>query len=277
MLLWPTGGTMINATVIGLFPQLRYVVFTEDLIKHFPDDETVAVLGHEAGHVYHGHQWKYLLFLVLSLTASVSVTISVQLLLESIVSNTTSGKLLAMASTMVEQSLSPGTVDAVAMLASVTVMGLYLFIVFGWLSRLCERQADLFGARAVSCLTPQCEGHTSETVLAARGSSLCRAGLCTMARALERVLIMNSQELTSSQQQSRWQRLLNVMRSWQHGTIESRVAFLHSAVVNPALAESHERKTRRGYLVLCLILLVLTLLAVPFAGEQLPTYLSQLL
>src|SRR5206468_4961922 len=63
----------------------------------------------------------------------------------------------------------------------------YLFVVFGALSRRCERQADVFGCKAVSCGDPACTGHDEATVYPPGGDCLCPTGIRTFARALERV------------------------------------------------------------------------------------------
>src|SRR5262249_45896446 len=47
-------------------------------------------------------------------------------------------------------------------LQAVPMMGLllaYVFVVFGFVSRRCERQADIYGCRAVSCGQRDCLGH----------------------------------------------------------------------------------------------------------------------
>src|SRR5262249_58146905 len=38
------------------------------------------------------------------------------------------------------------------------ILGAYIFVVFGFLSRRCERQADIYGCRAVSCRRGDCCG-----------------------------------------------------------------------------------------------------------------------
>src|SRR5262249_4713399 len=43
-------------------------------------------------------------------------------------------------------------------------LGAYIFVVFGFLSRRCERQADIFGCRAVTCGRPDCIGHDETTL-----------------------------------------------------------------------------------------------------------------
>ena len=47
-------------------------------------------------------------------------------------------------------------------LVSMATIGAYIFLVFGFLSRRCERQADLYGCRAVSCFRKDCFDHATD-------------------------------------------------------------------------------------------------------------------
>jgi hypothetical protein len=78
-------------------------------------------------------------------------------------------------------------------------VGLYVIFVFGFVSRTCERQADLFGVKTVS--------------------------LQAFTNALNKVARLNGQP-----RQRRW------LTSWQHPSIAERIEFLEQADANPALA-----------------------------------------
>src|ERR1700737_3124554 len=53
----------------------------------------------------------------------------------------------------------PAPVDqSLEMLPLFAILGGDIFVVFGFLSRRCERQADIFGCRAVSCAHGDCPG-----------------------------------------------------------------------------------------------------------------------
>jgi STE24 endopeptidase len=104
-------------------------------------------------------------------------------------------------------------------------------VAFGFLSRRCERQADLFGCRAVSCSDPHCEVHTAETQLAS-GKALCPTGIRTFIRALDRVAAVNG----ISRGKPGW------LQSWLHSTIARRVEFLENVVVDPSLARRFQRR-----------------------------------
>lgn len=169
-LLWPTRGVMANALVIGVIPWARYVIFTDRLLDGLEPDELDAVFGHEAGHARYGHLPYYMLFLAVSGGAVGGLALLV-------------AQLLSLCGVDVEP---PAWLGPFVSLPPLAIMGVYLFVVFGWLSRVCERQADIFGSRAGSCTNPNCTGHDADTVLAARGRGLCPSGLRAMVRASRR-------------------------------------------------------------------------------------------
>src|SRR5262249_27972015 len=124
-----------------------------------------------------------------------------------------------------------------AVLPVVGSLGAYVFLVFGFLSRRCERQADIYGCRAVSCQTPGCAGHAPEA-LAEGGRGLCAAGIFTFTQALEKVALLNGISRDRP----------GFLQSWQHSTIARRVSFLHTLVTDP---RAERRFQRRVFLVKC--------------------------
>jgi Zn-dependent protease with chaperone function len=133
----------------------------------------------------------------------------------------------------------------------VLFLGSYMLLVFGFLSRRCERQADVFGCRAGSCSDPDCRGHGPDTELAPRGKGLCPTGIDAFIRALERVEVLND----ISRDGPRWrgaglrQRLLWVFRlltgwlsTWQHSTIAKRVAFLERIAEDLRVEQRFQRR-----------------------------------
>ena len=126
---WPTsGGRMYNAMVLGVLPRMRYVLFTEDLLRDFTTEERTAVLGHELGHARYHHLWIYLMFALAT------------------------GLLSWSARDVLDQALVglPGmtalTVEVRAGLIALVLLAVQWRLFFGVLSRACERQADLAGA-----------------------------------------------------------------------------------------------------------------------------------
>jgi STE24 endopeptidase len=137
------------------------------------------------------------------------------------------------------------------MVAPVLFMGSYMLLVFGFLSRRCERQADLFGCRAGSCGNAGCDGHDEQTTLAPRGTGLCLTGIRSFIHALERVEVLND----LNRDAPRWRGgsareklsygfhlLTGWLSTWQHSTIAKRIAFLHHVAADPAVAPSFQRR-----------------------------------
>lgn len=55
MLVWGTGGVLVNAAVLGFSARFRYVLLTDELVRRFSTAELRAVLLHEAAHVHRRH------------------------------------------------------------------------------------------------------------------------------------------------------------------------------------------------------------------------------
>ena len=137
IMVWNTHGGVANAMVAGVLPFLRYVIVTDRLIADLTPDEVEAVFGHEVGHVKHHHMLVYLSFLLISLAAMAELA---DLLVAQ------KGSLAyRIANSIASQA------DLLQSLPGVAIVGAYVFVVFGFLSRRCECQADIFGCRAVSC------------------------------------------------------------------------------------------------------------------------------
>lgn len=58
MKIWEALPSSATAAIIGVIPRFRYILFTESLLKTFPEEEIEAVLAHEIGH----SKYKHLLF-----------------------------------------------------------------------------------------------------------------------------------------------------------------------------------------------------------------------
>lgn len=215
ILVWDTNGGVANAMVAGLLPWIRYVVLTDRLIAELAPAEIEAVFGHEVGHIKHRHILFYLCFLVISLAVLAGLW-----------------NLIALFGWNSGWSMETNPdLEAIPVLG---ILGAYIFIVFGFLSRRCERQADLYGCRAVSCPLPACGGHESETTPALGKGGLCPTGIRTFIAALEKVASLNG----IHRQRPGW------LQSWQHSTIARRVEFLQQVLDNPRLEKRFQRKVR---------------------------------
>src|SRR5262249_6044154 len=142
ILLWNTRNGMANAMVVGLVPWLRYVVFTDRLLEEFTEDEVEAVFGHHGGHVRHQHLLYYLFLLVAGMT--VRGLLADHYVLPAL---DWQGSLLAYEPPGASD-LQAGSLDATRLRGDLMVFPVvgvllgYIFVVFGFLSRRCERQAD---------------------------------------------------------------------------------------------------------------------------------------
>ncbi len=136
MLVWRTHGTMINGAVMGLIGRLRYILLTDALLDSMAGPQIEAVMAHEVAHVRRRH----LPWLMAALAASLglgalAVGIPAAILLSAI--GAAPGGLMMRA------------IDAAALMASLAA-GL---IVFGFVSRKFERQADAFAVQHLSGMT----------------------------------------------------------------------------------------------------------------------------
>jgi Zn-dependent protease with chaperone function len=124
-LVWRTGGALANAAVVGFTPWGRLVLFTDELLAVLGPRELVAVVGHEIGHARRRHVW---ILLSWALALVLGVDVAAGLLLDAWVGP--DGDELGLTA---------------ALVLSVALLGLGA-LVFGWLSRRLELDADLFCA-----------------------------------------------------------------------------------------------------------------------------------
>lgn len=214
ILWWNTHGGVANAMVVGVLRRPRYVVLSDRLIAGLSEDELEAVFGHEVGHVKHYHMAYYLSFLFISVGVL-----------------GLAGKWLARAA-MAYFQLSLNFDQDYAALPFFPLLLVYFFLVFGFLSRRCERQADIFGCRTVSCGEPGCPGHGPESRLQPGGRGLCPTGIRIFIQALENVAHLNG----ISRSKPGW------LQSWQHSTIARRVEFLQHMLGDPSLEPRFQRR-----------------------------------
>jgi STE24 endopeptidase len=201
ILIWDTRCCVANAMVSGTLPWMRYIVLTDLLIEKLTPEEVEAVFGHEVGHIKHNHMLLYILFFV----GSLSMLTGIWKFCESAVAPGA----IVVADRPAEPhvwALSAGVIGGPVLLAMVSI---YVFVVFGFLSRRCERQADLYGCRAVS----------SAAFIAA----------------LDKVADLNG----IPRQRTSW------LTSWQHPSIAQRVEFIEHLRDNPALEPTFQRSLWR--------------------------------
>ncbi len=242
--LWNTHGRIANAMVVGVVPVLRYVLLSDRLLDELTPEELEAVFGHEVGHVKHHHILFYVGFFLISLLAVAQ------------------GWDVATTHVPALAQVFPANEDW-AKLPFVGLAFAYIFVVFGFLSRRCERQADLFGCRAVSCAESNCQSHGTDAVLPPGARGLCPTGIRTFIEALEKVASLN--EISRSKP--------GLFQSWQHSTIACRVDFLQRVLSDPALEPRFQRRVAlvKWGLVACLGALLLILLSIGGTQVVFPT------
>jgi Zn-dependent protease with chaperone function len=242
VLIWPTHGSLATAVMIGVVPRWRYCAFSDRLLDELTDDELDAVFGHEIGHVKHAHVPFYLVFFLFSAAV---ISTGVAALLQAL---------------QVRDLLPTGFLSELVVAAPLGVLGAYLFVVFGWLSRRCERQADLFGARAVSCGRKDCAVHTLADYPARGLAPMCPTGIRVFVNALQQVAYVNGLDPHGGDHSSFLHAAWAWVRAWQHGPIPARIAFLRSLLVDPTRERVAQRRIALGRWGLLVGLVAATLL-----------------
>ncbi len=186
ILLWRTGNAMGNAAVMGVLPQVRYILLSDLLLQTMSDREIEAVFAHEAGHVVHRHLAWYGVFVIIVMASQLMIA-----------------KLAEMMN--IQLSLVPPWMrDPLILLAAVAMF----FVMFGFLSRCFERQADVFAARTMQQeLAPAAMDHVGAD------------GAGVFASALRRVAIVNNIPLRA--------------RNFSHGSILQRMKYVQSLSPDP--------------------------------------------
>ncbi|MDR3637765.1 MAG: M48 family metallopeptidase [Isosphaeraceae bacterium] len=233
ILVWDTGNVLVNAGVTGTLPWFRYVFLSDALVENLPQQEVAAVFGHEIGHIAHRHLQSFGLFFL----GTIGVMAVINGALDQYV-------LAGVTPVLVQRYANLGSVLETT--AGLLVLGVYFFVAFGLVSRRFERQADLFGCRAVSCGRAECPPHRDVDGLSerspAQAAAVCPAGIRTFVSALTNVAALNGMGRDKP--------------SWRHGSIARRVAFLESLEGRPDVERRFQRGVTalRGAIVLMLSL-----------------------
>ena len=195
VMLWPTGGSMVNGAVIGLLPAMRYVLLTDELLERLPSGQIRAVVAHEAGHLRHRH----LPWTILTLFALVgTIGVVVEWCLEAVLPG------------LLEWSGDPVRMIAVGEALAVTVCLFLTFLSFGWVSRRFELQADASAARDLTV-----RGGVGEDSAACEGR-LDEQATLLMCGALDSVATINGVDPNR--------------HTWRHGSIRWRQSRLRASI-----------------------------------------------
>ncbi len=130
VVVWQTGSLLIaNAAVAGTLPWNRRIFLTDALLEYFTDEEIETVVAHELGHIRYRHIPTYMLFSLFYLLNYPFFYVLVEEPLLTYLGESQS--LLSVAST----------------LCSLAFLIVYFIVIFRYLSRRCEHQADLYAVR----------------------------------------------------------------------------------------------------------------------------------
>jgi STE24 endopeptidase len=219
ILLWKTGNNMGNAAVMGVLPQVRYILLSDLLLETMTNQQIEAVFAHEAGHVVHRHIAWYGVFVV--------IVIAVQVVLAE----------LARMFDVQFMFVPPWLRDPLILGIAVAC----LFLLFGMLSRWFERQADVYAARIMEReLATGPDVRASDfptrpiaTAILARqrrdipGTVVGQQGADVFASALHRVAVVNNIPIEA--------------RNFTHGSISDRVQYLRQLSADPARTKRFDR------------------------------------
>lgn len=197
ILSWHTYSMVGNAAVTGIFPFLRYVIISDRLLADLSPEQLCAVFGHEAGHIRHKH-------MPLMLLSMIAIMVILGWL---------SDMLLELVPTAWPLWVSDSA--GLVLLALIVVVG---GLVFGYISRNFEREADVYGAIASGD-----EADIPDGRLSSIGSAI-------MSSALNRLACVNGMSVSK--------------RSYRHGSLADRMGLLYELAVTPGAMLRFTRKLR---------------------------------
>ncbi|MFW6033356.1 MAG: M48 family metallopeptidase, partial [Phycisphaeraceae bacterium] len=217
LLVWRTFGGMINAAVMGLIAPLRYILLTDALLEMVPRPQVEAVMAHELAHVRKHHMF-WLAAAAIGSLGTLEITFGT--LFMSLTPDPAIHPAMVRAAGPPTWLLSPHA----TLVATVAAAGVSWILVFGYVSRRFERQADAFAVRHLAT-------EREDPARDAEGRILVDAlSAHTMAGALQTVADLNHIPTTR--------------RSWRHGSIRWRQQYLMSLVGRPVDELPIDRRVR---------------------------------
>lgn len=189
--IWTLMEHSLNAAIMGVIGPLRYIMFTPKLVSQLPPQCTEAILAHEIGHNRYKHLWLYPFVLFGMLLCGWLAASEISEIWQNnpaLPTNSPQGE-------MIEQLL--------LFIAFAAVCSLYFRFVFGYFSRLFERQADLYIFEVGVPAIDMCQA-LNEIANAAGG--------------------------------------IQKVPNWHHHSIQERIDFLQDASQNPSLIQKHHKK-----------------------------------
>lgn len=204
---WSVMNHVVTAAVMGVVPKFRYVMFTKRLLYTFEPQQIEAILAHEIGHSQRRHLIFYP-FMIMGML--ILLTVFSSFFGEAIDHHFALYQLMHPSGAYIK--LYP---FVVLLISSLMILS-YFRIVYGFFSRMFERQADL---------------HVFELGLPGYH----------MLEALDRVAIINGNNHDEP--------------CWHHYSIRQRMNFLEDAIKNPQIIQRHHWKVRVSTAIFFLLLL----------------------
>lgn len=190
---WTALDHVLTAAIIGVIAKFRYIVFSKRLLREMPKTSILAILAHEIGHSYHRHLWIYP-FIILGVSIILSIL------------------------TLTLPNIPEDTYPFILFLLYSVIVALYFRFIFGFYSRLFERQADLHVFKLN--ISPEYLIEAFDHIGTTSG---------------------NSHDLPN----------------WHHYSIRERMNFLEKAIKKPSLIEQHQKRVK-FWVTLYFILLVIS-------------------
>lgn len=191
---WTVMQDSLTAAIIGVISRFRYVMFTQKLLNRLSPDAIEAILAHEIGHSRRKHLFFYpFIFFGMIVCGGIFSSILYDLLMQSLVFR-------HFISSFPLRNLVESFIFYLFFLMIIVV---YFRVVFGYFSRIFERQADL---------------HVFELELPP----------VNMIEALNEIGVASG--------------FTHDDPSWHHYSIRQRIDFLKKAQADPTVVKSHHRK-----------------------------------
>jgi Zn-dependent protease with chaperone function len=217
LLLWQTSGRTVNAAVTGLVGRVRFILLSDALLDQLDPRSVEAVMAHELAHVKCKHLvWMALVVLAAIGTSELIITRVYDGLLEAL-----AWEPLAMQRDVFVANVNMSHPDIRMLVITLPAFAIAL-VIFGWVSRRIERQADVFAVRHLAM-------NADEKHMDVKGRHCFdEASIATMVHALQRVAVLNHAP--------------TARKSWRHGSIAWRQNHLRSLEGTPIDAAGIDRQ-----------------------------------
>ena len=212
ILVWHSGGMIINAAVMGVIAPFRYFLITDAMLEQMDDLRIEAVFGHEAGHVKRHHILFFLMFAFISGCAITSLG-------------------------QHSRGMERQTYQIVIVIAA-AILAFKWFWLFGWISRAFEAQADIYGVRTLAASGVPCQlecilhnDSDGKVKLDTDGPRLCQTAAHIFGDTLNEVAALNG--------------IPTEAKSWRHGSISSRSRAVIGLARDPEATARFEQRVYR--------------------------------